>query len=72
MLHFLADKNIYVSSGSACAKSKQSHVLGSMGLTKEVTDSAIRVSFSKYNTIDDIDILITAIKQGVSSLVRIV
>ena len=72
MLHFLADKNIYVSSGSACAKGKQSHVLGSMGLTKEVTDSAIRVSFSKYNTIDDIDILITAIKQGVSSLVRLV
>ena len=29
MLHFLAQRGIYVSSGSACAKGKQSHVLKS-------------------------------------------
>ena len=72
MLHFLADKEIYVSSGSACAKGKQSYVLGSMGLSKVITDSAIRVSFSKYNTINDIDRLVTAVKQGVETLVRII
>lgn len=71
MLHFLAEKGIYVSSGSACAKGKQSYVLGAMGLDKIVTDSAIRVSFSKYNTTDDVDILVNAIKQGVNTLVRI-
>lgn len=71
MLHFLAEKGIYVSSGSACAKGKQSYVLGAMGLDKTVTDSAIRVSFSKYNTTDDVDILVNAIKQGVNTLVRI-
>ena len=42
-----------------------------MGLDKTVTDSAIRVSFSKYNTTDDVDILVNAIKQGVNTLVRI-
>lgn len=71
MLHFLAEKGIYVSSGSACAKGKQSYVLGAMGLDKTVTDSAIRVSFSKYNTTNDVDILVNAIKQGVNTLVRI-
>lgn len=71
MLHFLAEKGIYVSSGSACAKGKQSYVLGAMGLDKMVTDSAIRVSFSKYNTADDVDALVNAVKKGVSTLVRI-
>lgn len=70
MLHFLSSKNIYVSSGSACAKGKKSHVLESMGLSYEYIDSAIRVSFSKFNTIQDIDRLVCAIIEGTKTLVR--
>lgn len=61
MVHFLAEKGIYVSSGSACAKGKQSYVLKAAGLDKELSDTAIRVSFSKYNTKQDIDALTEAI-----------
>ena len=70
MLHFLASKNIYVSSGSACAKGKKSHVLVSLGLEPELTDSAIRASFSRYNTKDDIDELVSAIKIANDTLAR--
>ena len=70
MLHFLAQRGIYVSSGSACAKGKQSYVLSSMGLDKRISDSALRVSFSKYNRKDDIYRLVLAIAEGVKSLVK--
>lgn len=71
MLHFLAEKNIYVSSGSACSKGKPSYVLTAMGLDKKLADSAIRVSFSHDNTKEDIDRLVEAINDGINSLVRI-
>lgn len=70
MLHFLASKGIYVSSGSACAKGKKSHVLSALGLESELADSAIRVSFSRYNTKNDIDELVSAIKIANDTLAR--
>ena len=71
MLHFLAERNIYVSSGSACSKGKPSYVLTAMGLDKRLADSAIRVSFSHSNTKEDIDQLVKEIDEGIKSLVRI-
>ena len=68
MLHFLASEGIYVSSGSACAKGKPSHVLTAMGLNKNTADSALRVSFSAENTADDITALTEAIARGKNTL----
>lgn len=68
MLHFLESKEIYVSSGSACAKGKKSHVLTSLNLDSEIIDSALRISFSKYNKKEDIDLLTDAIKEGIERL----
>lgn len=70
MLHFLAQKEVYVSSGSACAKGKPSHVLSAMGLDKNTADSAVRVSFSKENTKEDIDALVEGIREGLDKLAR--
>lgn len=53
---------IYVSNGSACAKGKKSHVLAAMKLNNEITDKSIRISFSRYNTKEDIDELCNALK----------
>lgn len=63
MLHALEDKGIYVSAGSACSShsKKLSNTLNSIGLGKEYIDSTIRISFSKYNTKDEIDIFINEI-----------
>ena len=53
MLHFLAQRGIYVSSGSACAKGKQSHVLKAAGLPDSRISSAIRVSLSRESIEQD-------------------
>ena len=61
VLHHLERYGICVSSGSACSKGKGSYVLREMGLASSRVDSAIRLSFSKYNTKEDIDALIEAL-----------
>ena len=58
-----AKHNIYVSSGSACAKGKRSHVLTAMHLPDERIDKSIRISFCRSNTKEDIDILADALKE---------
>ncbi len=68
MLHFLEELDVFVSSGSACAKGKPSHVLSAAGISKDRADSAIRISFSKYNNKEDIDVLCSGIETGLSVL----
>lgn len=68
MLHFLEELDVFISSGSACAKGKPSHVLSAMGLSRDRADSALRISFSKYNNKEDIDVLCRGIETGLSVL----
>lgn len=70
MLHFLAERGVYVSAGSACGKAKPSHVLEAMGLPRERVGSAIRVSFSRFSTEEDVRALIEGLRAGLSSLER--
>ena len=70
MLHHLESCGVYVSSSSACAKGKRSYVLEAMGLPDERIDSSLRVSFSKYNTTEDIDALIEGLQSGIATLQR--
>lgn len=68
MLHFLAERGVYVSSGSACSKGKQSPVLEAMQLPKERIQSALRVSFSRFNTLEDVDALADGVREGLAKL----
>lgn len=68
LLHFLETKNIFVSSGSACAKGELSPTLSALGLKKDRIDSALRISFSRYNTKEDVDALCEGLKEAVSKL----
>lgn len=61
LLHDLESADIFVSSGSACAKGKGSYVLRAQGISDRLADSAIRVSFSRYNTEADVDALADAL-----------
>lgn len=70
LLHYLEQSDIFVSSGSACSKGKGSHVLNEMGLPADMTDSALRISFSKHTTFDDIDALCDALKCAQTTLRR--
>ena len=70
MLHFLAEREIYVSSGSACSKGKQSGVLQAFGIRQDAADSTLRVSFDENSTDAEIDALCEALKAAQARLVR--
>ncbi len=62
-----AKYGVYVSSGSACAKGKRSHVLTAMGLSPETVDRSIRISFSRFSTKEDADALCDALGELIAS-----
>ena len=61
----LDEAHICASTGSACSTSnpEPSHVLTAIGLDKEFLDGTLRVSFGKDNTKEDVDYLVSAIKE---------
>ena len=73
MLNFLSAKGIYVSSGSACSShsNKTSSTLLAFGLDERSADCTLRISFSEYNTKEDVEELVSALCNGVSMLVKI-
>ena len=71
LLHFLEQREIYVSSGSACSKGKKSTVISEFHVPAELADSVLRISFSGENTIEDIDALMEAIAAAQSTLAKI-
>lgn len=70
MLHFLEEREIYISSGSACSKGKKSEVLSGFGVNDSLTDSALRISFCSENTLDEVDQLVNAISDGITRFRR--
>ena len=68
MLNFLSERGIYVSGGSACAKGEPSHVLKALNLPREISDSAIRVSFCGDNNKREIDAFLNVLKEGMNTL----
>lgn len=71
MLHHLEQDDVYVSSSSACAKGKKSYVLKALSLPDELIDSSLRISFSKYNTKEDVDAFVASLKNGIANLAKI-
>jgi cysteine desulfurase len=73
MLNFLSARGICVSSGSACSShdKKLSPALRAFGLDDKAADSTIRVSLCPENTAEDIDALVSALADGIRSLVKI-
>jgi cysteine desulfurase len=68
MLHFLEERNIFISSGSACSKGAKSGVLGEFGISDKNADSALRISLCDDNDKADIDALVDGIKDGIKKI----
>lgn len=64
LVNLMSEKGIYISAGSACKMGHRSPVLTAMGLSPERIDSAVRISLSRFNTDEEIDYLINAIKEA--------
>ena len=65
LLHALEDKEIYVSSGSACSSNHPaiSGTLKAVGVKKELLDSTLRFSFGLFNTKEEIDYCMDVLKE---------
>ncbi|MCX7922926.1 MAG: cysteine desulfurase [Clostridia bacterium] len=70
LLHHLEEKNIFVSTGSACSSRKNlhSHVLKAVGIETCDIEGAVRFSFSEFNTEEDINDTIEALKNIVPKI----
>ena len=73
LLNMLDDKNIYVGNGSACSsKNSGNRILESMGLSRSLIEGNLRISFSKFNTLDEVclmvDCLIDCVKEYVTKV----
>ncbi|WP_335965001.1 cysteine desulfurase family protein [Galbibacter sp. PAP.153] len=58
-------RNIAVSNGSACSSAifEPSHVLKSMGLSNDDALASLRFSLGKYNTIEDVELVVETIRK---------
>ena len=70
VLNLLSNRNIYVSSGSACAKGHKSPVLTAAGLDTERINSSLRISFSRFTEETEIEMLLDGINKALSTLRR--
>ena len=70
LMNYLDGEGVCVSKSAACKKGARSRVLEAMRLKNEVIDGALRVSFSRYSTIDDAEYFIYALKQASETLFR--
>ena len=70
VLNLLSDMEIYISSGSACAKGHKSHVLTAMGLGDDVIDSSLRVSLSRFTTEEELDYFIEGIRMAFKVIMK--
>ena len=70
LLHALESNNIYVSAGSACASNapKPSPTLTAMGKNTKEIDSALRFSFSEFNTAMEIQEVIRVLVKEVAEI----
>lgn len=73
LLHTLEQDGIFVSTGSACSSNKkgQSHVLSAMGLKPKEIEGAIRFSFSRFNTIEEMEYTLDKVNKAVTRFRRL-
>ena len=70
LVHYLEQWSIYISTGSAChsRRVQSSHVLEAMGLEQNMTEGAVRISFSHFNTRAQVEFAAKKIIEAVKDL----
>lgn len=71
LVNMLASRGFIVGTGSACnSKFKGNRTLQSMGILKNFQDGNIRISFGKYNTLDQVKLLALNINNCIKSYLK--
>ncbi len=71
LMNYLEHEGICVSKSSACKKGKRSHVLEAMKLDSKIIDGAIRVSFSKYSTVEEAEYFAQKLKESADKILKV-
>lgn len=71
IIHMLAEQNIYISTKSACSSKQtdESRILAACGYPLARTTSALRISLSYDNTIEELDIFIKALEEAIKQFI---
>lgn len=71
LMNILDLKGICVSTGSACTSGKTtpSHVLIALGLSEEQAKSTIRISYGRFNTIEEANTVVSAVYDAYTKII---
>lgn len=70
IIHTLGKQDIFISTKSACSSKQtdESRILAACGYPKERTTTALRISMSYHNKLEEIKIFLEALKQAIKQL----
>ncbi len=71
LMNCLEADGIYVSKSSACKRGARSHVLEAMELPNKIIDGALRVSFSRFSTKDEVSYFVTRLAAAAKRLGKV-
>jgi cysteine desulfurase len=71
LMHLLDLNGICVSTSSACSSGKDepSHVLTALGLSEQQARSAIRISYGRYNNMDEVETIVATICNNYNKII---
>ncbi len=71
IVHILENKNIFIGTGSACSANKKSfRISDAIGLTRKEAEGTLRISFSKYNTIEEVKFAAQELSNAVNKFIN--
>ncbi len=72
LLHYLEQRGIYVSTGSACSsRAKGNRILEALKLDREYAGGTIRISLGYFNNADEVEYVVENIKHSVNEIRKI-
>lgn len=73
LMNLLDLHGICVSTSSACSsgKDKPSHVLTALGLTEQQAKSAIRISYGRYNNLNEVETIVATICNAYNKIIAV-
>lgn len=72
LLHYLEMDEIYISTGSACNKGEKSRVIEAINVEEKYKNGCIRVSLSKYNTLEEAKEFLEKLQERIETIRRII
>lgn len=68
LLNFLDAEGVCVSKSSACRRGGRSHVFEAMGISPRIIDGAVRISFSRENTLEEAEYFVKTFAKAAKRL----